>query len=142
MTEEKGRLRACKEEHDMNKAWKSLSLLLSFILILGCVLAHPMQAKAAEGDISFTLRLSCAEGVTPPGHYSVAYELLDRNRQPVDVGNGPSKSIDGSENGSEVILNSDVITAATVTQHDIAFVRITVTNAGYDIYYNGSCCIL
>lgn len=52
MTEEKGRLRACKEEHDMNKAWKSLSLLLSFILILGCILAHPMQAKA-EGELSF-----------------------------------------------------------------------------------------
>ena len=139
MTEEKGRLRACKEEHDMNKAWKSLSLLLSFILILGCILAHPMQAKAAEGDISFTLRLSCAPGVTPPGHYSVAYELLDASGQTAYSGNGPmKKSIDGSANGSEVILNSDVITAATVTQHDIAFVRITVTNAGYDIFYNGS----
>ena len=121
----------------MNKAWKSLSLLLSFILILGCVLAHPMQAKAAEGDISFTLRLSCAEGVTPPGHYSVAYELLDPSGTTLDVGSGKVISKDGSRDGSEVSLSCE-IPSLTVSNNQITSVKISVTNAGYDIYYNGS----
>lgn len=121
----------------MNKAWKSLSLLLSFILILGCILAHPMQAKAAEGDISFTLRLSCAPGVTPPGHYSVAYELLDPSGTTLDVGSGKVISKDGSQDGSEVLLSCE-IPSLTVSNNQITSVKISVTNAGYDIYYNGS----
>lgn len=121
----------------MNKAWKSLSLLLSFILILGCVLAHPMQARAEEGDISFTLRLSCANGVTPPQHYEVAYELLDNNGEGVDLGYGSRISKSGSANDREISLDCTV-SASTVADKNIASVRISVTNAGYDIYYNGN----
>ena len=116
----------------MKRIRKSLSMLLSAVLIVGCVFVHPMQARAEEAAISFTLRLSCAPGVTPPNHYDASYELLDSEGRNVDLGEGSVVSINGSGDGSEVSRTCS-IDAARVTENDIAYVKISVTSAGYDI---------
>lgn len=114
----------------MKRACKALSLLLSVVLVLGLVFAHPMQAKAA--NISFSLSISCADGMDVPGHYGVSYECLGADQNSIDVGHAPMVSLEGLNDGTEVSESY------LETSDAIAYIKISVTNAGKDVYYNGS----
>lgn len=122
----------------MKRAKKILSLMMSMAMIIGMIaFDFPITAQAAnKASVSFTLKLSVADGTTVPGNYNVEYEVVDADGNSVSKPDGYSGEysgvLSGSANGSEV---SETV---SLDVDDDRYIKIKVTSAGNDIFINGA----
>ena len=123
----------------MKRVKKILSFMMSMAMMIGMLaIDFPITAQAANKVTkSFTLKLSVAEGTTPPQNYNVEYKVVEADGSSVSKpenysGDNYSNVLNGSSNGSEVLLG------VNLEIDDDKYIEIKVTSAGNDIFINGA----
>lgn len=107
----------------MRKAKRILAWVIILTLIINTIGLNPIYVKAA-GVSSFTVSVTCADGVTPPEHYGVEWKFKDASDQDIEGGTG--------------VTSEDTHSASVTVPENAAKVFLKVTSAGREVFINGS----
>lgn len=103
---------------------RAFAYVLAALIIFGGVYFSPVKVNAEPKSV--TLKISCKEGMTVPGNYGIDYEVFNSSNE--------------RQSGEFIQGNSDgTVKSQNVSVPEGSKIRITVTNAGNDIFYNGAC---
>lgn len=122
---------------------KMLVLVLSMAMIIGMTaLRFPMTARAENMTVSFTLKISVAEGTSVPASYGVDYKVVDDQGTPVSRPEGVDGSeysgrLNGETNGTEASQGVTLKIASDSANTNSYYIDIEVQSAGKDIWVNG-----
>lgn len=121
---------------------KMLVLVLSMAMIIGMTaLQFPMTARAEDMMVvSFTLKISVAEGTSAPESYGVDYRVVDDKGTPVSRpegvnGNEYSGRLDGKTDGTQA--SKEVTLQIASDSASGYYIEIKVQSAGKDIWVDG-----
>lgn len=125
---------------------KMLVLVLSMAMIIGMTaLQFPMTARAEDMMVvSFTLKISVAEGTSAPESYGVDYRVVDDQGTPVSRpegvnGNEYSGRLDGKTDGTQASKEVTLQIASDSASDSASgyYIEIKVQSAGKDIWVDG-----
>ncbi|MBQ0041956.1 MAG: hypothetical protein KBS85_01370 [Lachnospiraceae bacterium] len=119
----------------MKQLRRGFAFVISLIMVaglLGTMLVLPVKADGEETEnVSFTLKLSIADGSQAPGNFGIGYRVMESDgTRPVMPSIGEDKS---SADGSSI-----TITASDISIPKGSKIQLEIRDAGYEVVFGGN----